>query len=307
MNNQSKTAADLVEKNLGEILRPNKNKLQNISTGLRDFDKQFHGLQLGELVVVGGRPGMGKSQFLMTLCMNISAKHAVAFFSLDNAEDKLFVNMISCLTHIAKDRISFSKLSDDEKIEIADAANILSKRKIITNVSTDFEEKSLIEECKKLIAEHGIQVLFIDNLQFGKSKLYKAKQESSTNEIASTLSLLAKELNVCIVVSCQLSRVVETRGGTKRPYLNDLLNGGVLEATADKIIMLYRPEYYGQEVDENNQSVVGKVELNMAKNNFGIGNQTISIERDSEFTHYKNYNSRNISISDNYDPPAPWE
>ncbi len=305
--NQFKTAADLVEKNLGEILRPTKNKTQSIATGLRDFDKQIHGLQLGELVVVGGRPGMGKTQFLMTLCMNISAKHAVAFFSLDNAEDKLFINMISCLTHIAKDRIALNKLSENEKIEIADAANILSKRKITTNVSTNFEEQSLIDQCRTTIAEQGIQVLFIDNIQFGKSKLYKSKQEISTNEISSMLSLLAKELNVCIVVSCQVGRAAEIRGGLRRPNLSDLLNGGSLEATADKIILLYRCEYYGQEVDENNQSVAGRVELNIAKNTFGSGNECILIQRDKHFTHYHNYDAKATTVWQNFNPPAPWD
>jgi replicative DNA helicase len=123
--------------------------------------------------------------------------------------------------------------------------------------------------CEKMVAEKGIRVIAIDYLQMLSSNRYRHNRELEVSYISRTLKKIAKDLNICMIVTSQLSRSVETRGGDKRPLLSDLRESGAIEQDADKVIFVYRPDYYGITTDEDGNTTKGQLELLMVKNRTG--------------------------------------
>lgn len=264
-------AGDLVGSIVSKLFQPNA-ETNIVKTGFTHFDNQIVGFQKGELIVIGGRPGMGKTQFMVQLTNNIAKQNkAVAFLSLEMSAEVITQKLLENLGQL--NPIFFIKPSEyNDEIEklLSDAIKKLKELPIYLYNNPSPHLNKLLSLIKKVVAENKIDVIFIDYLQLISVGSRRLNRESEISIVCSELKKLAVELNITLIVSSQLSRQVENRpGGSKRPQLSDLRESGAIEQDADKVIFLYRPEYYGIEVAENNQTTKNRMELIVAKNRNG--------------------------------------
>lgn len=258
-----------------------------IKSGFAGFDNLFGGFTFGELVVIGGRPAMGKTVLLCNLALNISIHTPLLYITLDLSESTLTKRLISTITNIEISKLMHPDLSDTEKEVLGDAERTLSKYKIYINDSRHDSLAELRSYCQKQIEENGVKVIMLDYLQMMNSKeatIRHLKVGSFIHE----LKKISSDFNVCVIAASQLSRSVEVRGGDKRPQLSDLKDSGFIEEHTDKVIFMYRPEYYQIAVDEDGISTAGTTELIVAKNRNGrLG--TIKLKRNVNFTKFKTF------------------
>lgn len=284
---ESKNIADLVSENLTQ-LKEETHQGNAIKTGFTEFDKLFGGFGLGELIVIGGRPSMGKTQLLVNLSLNISVATPVLYFTFDLSEFLLTCRFISSFTGIAVNKILQQELTDEQKAKLASIGNGFNKHKIFVNDSCNNSFTALKAHCQKQIEEHGVKVIVVDYLQMMSSNKYRNSRELEISHISRELKNIAKDFNVCVIAASQLSRAVETRGGSKHPQLSDLRESGAIEQDADKVIFIYRPEYYGIDCDEEGNSTAGLTELILAKNRNGSLGK-VKLLRDANFTNYRDF------------------
>ncbi len=261
-----------------------------IKTGFEDYDKEFGGLLKGELVIIGARPGMGKTQFIVNLSANIATSGRVCgFISLELGSCLLANRFISNISKVSSQELLKSELDEQKEFDIKSAVSKINRMPIFIYDQYISSIFSIVERCRQLVSENKVEVIFIDYLQLIGNFNRRYNRETELSIISRELKKLSKELNIALVVTSQLSRQVENRpGGSKRPQLSDLRESGAIEQDADKVIFLYRAEYYGLEVDENNESTRYKMELIMAKNNTG-NCETIKLMGERCFTGFKNY------------------
>lgn len=269
--------------------RPNKNI---IPTGFKYFDEEFAGLSLGELVVIGGRPAMGKSLFVVNLVSNICEQESILFFSFDLTPEVLTYRLLSDRTGISVSKIINNQLINSHKDDIKSAAIKLAKSKLYITDSGVAD----INETRQIIKEHvdqyGTKLIVIDYLQLLGNSKHNNGREAEISHICRVLKMCAKELNVCILLLSQLSRAVEVRGSSRRPQLSDLRDSGSIEQIADKVWLLYRPEYYMiDELDDLERTPADCIMmLLVAKNKNGrIG--TGYFKRDIQFTRFTSLNN----------------
>lgn len=285
---ESKSIADLVSESLNQL--NGTTQTNTIKSGFHDFDNSFGGFGLGEFVVIGGRPAMGKTQLLVNLSLNISVETPILYFTFDLSDYSLTNRFISSISGIAIQNLLQHKLNDADKEKLALVGNEFSKHKIFINDSFNNSISALKAHCQKMIKEKGVKVIFVDYLQMMSSNKYRNSRELEISYISRELKNTAKDFNVCVIATSQLSRAVESRGGSKHPQLSDLRDSGAIEQDADKVFFIYRPEYYGFESDEDGNSTAGLTELILAKNRNGkLG--TVKLLRDAEFTNYRNFDN----------------
>jgi len=257
-----------------------------INTGFEKVDELIGGLSLGEYVVIGSRPSMGKTQLLINLSLHISQNLPVFFYSYDHSDYLLMNRFISTLTNISIQKIHQKNLSNDELKEISLAKKDINKYKIFINDSPDSSISAFKEQCLYQINNHDVKVIIVDYLQLMTSYRYRNHRESEVSNISRELKKIARDNNVCVIVTSQLSRAVEMRSGTKRPMLSDLRESGAIEQDADKVIFLHSPENYGFIEDEEGNSLVNVIELMVAKNRNGkLGD--VRLYKDHDFTTFK--------------------
>lgn len=295
---------------IGELVTDRMKQFQNmevmeqmlIHSGYKDFDKTFGGFIKGELVVIGGRPGMGKTQFIVSLCANIASQgRPCAFINLEMSSYQLANRFISLFSRLSNYHLSKPDFDTEEQRHINDAGVKLQQLPIYTYDQYINSIFNIVERCRKLVEENKVDVIFIDYIQLIGNYNRKYNRETELASVARELKKLAKELNVCIIVTSQLSRQVENRpGGSKRPQLADLRESGAIEQDADKVLFLYRPEYYGIEFDENNDPTRNVMEVIMAKNKTGPL-ESIKLTAEKGFTGFREYKGpySEIEISEN--------
>lgn len=285
------TIGDIVTKRMLQLENPELAYEMIIKTDFTDYDEQFGGLIKGELVVIGGRPGMGKSQFMINLCTNIaSLGKPCGFLSLEMSTFLLANRFISNISRVSQQDIAFNEFTGQREIDINRAVNVLNTMPIYIRDQYINTLTSVTEGCRQLVNENEVQVIFIDYLQLIGNYNRRQSRESELAYITRELKRLAMELNISIVTTSQLSRSVENRpGGSRRPQLSDLRESGAIEQDADRVIFLYRPEYYGMEVDENNEPTRGLVEVIVAKNKTGNCG-TFKLKAEQNFSAFKKYN-----------------
>lgn len=303
---ESVSIAQLASNNLSLMAKSPKN-INVVKTGFAEFDHNFSGLGLGELVVIGGRPGMGKTQLVINLALNISTTSPLLYFSLDLSSFALSSRFLASLSSINIQKIIQNKLNDEEKDNLNDAVKKLEDYKIFVNDSSNYSIQAFKEHCKKHIEENGVKVIIIDYLQLISPLKFRNNREVEISIITRELKNIAKEFNVCVIVSSQLSRAVESRGGNKRPMLSDLRESGSIENDADMVIFIYRPEYYGILEDADGNSTLRITELIVAKNRNGeIGTTVIKMDGNRsnfrDFDTYKNEFDFNQSRLDEIEP-----
>ncbi len=276
----SETAQSLViqaKKKIEEI--SNKEGLSGIATGFDKLDKLTSGWQPSDLIIVAARPGMGKTALTLSMARNIAVDQntPVAFFSLEMSSVQLITRLISSETGLSSEKLRTGKLEKHEWEQLNVKVKDLEKAPLFIDDTPSLSIFDLRAKARRLASQHDIKMVMIDYLQLmtagGSSKTGNREQEISM--ISRNLKALAKELNVPVIALSQLSRAVETRGGSKRPLLSDLRESGAIEQDADIVSFIYRPEYYKIEEwdDEERTPTAGQAEFIVAKHrNGGLDN-----------------------------------
>jgi replicative DNA helicase len=292
---ESECISDLVSENLTQ-LKDEKHQGKTIKTCFTEFDKLFGGFSLGEFIVIGGRPSMGKTQLLVNLSLNISGETPILYFTFDLSKYLLTSRFISSFSGIAVNNILQHELTDLEKNKLASIGSKFNQHKIFINDSCGNSFTALKAQCQKQIQDNGVKVIIVDYLQMMSSNKFRNNRELEISHISRELKNLAKDFNVCVIASSQLSRAVESRLYSKHPQLSDLRESGAIEQDADKVIFIYRPEYYGIENEEDGNSTAGLTELVLAKNRNGrLG--TVRLLRDRNFTNFRDFDEYKNSFS----------
>jgi len=276
----SDTAQNLVllaKKKIEEIA--NKDGLSGVASGFQKLDELTSGWQASDLIIIAARPGMGKTALTLSMARNIAViqNTPVAFFSLEMSSVQLITRLISAETGLSSEKLRTGKLASHEwkqlNVKVAD----LEKAPLYIDDTPALSIFDLRAKARRLASQHQIKLIVVDYLQLmtagSSSKAGNREQEIST--ISRNLKSLAKELDIPVIALSQLSRAVETRGGTKRPQLSDLRESGAIEQDADIVSFIYRPEYYGIEEwdDDEHTSSVGQAEFIVAKHrNGGLDN-----------------------------------
>ena len=276
-----------------------------IKSGFDDFDEQFGGFFPGEFVVVGGRLSMGKTQFLINLSLNISLSVPVLYVTLDLSEFILTSRFISSVTLIPTTNILQRKLSVQQKASFFKANKTFQKRQLFIHDSCDNRIESLLGQCRKQILENCVKVVIIDYLQLLDSQKHRdSDRDREMSHICFEIKNMCKETNVCIIISSQLNRSLEERSFYRRPQLHDLPESGSIEQDADKVLFIYRPEYYGIVYDENSNRIDLMAEIIVAKNKNGRLGE-IQLSRDKDFTNFFNLNCSLVNLPD-FDEETPF-
>jgi replicative DNA helicase len=240
-----------------------------IKTGWRNVDASIEGFRPGEFIVFGGRPGMGKTVVLIDLIKRISLRDPVLLISLELTAVQISNRIISSVLDYELPIKGPEDLRSIDKEKLDFLAEYLEAMQLSICETTFDSMFALKSYCEKMVNEKGIRVIAIDYLQMLSSNRYRHNRELEVSYISRTLKKIAKDLNICMIVTSQLSRSVETRGGDKRPLLSDLRESGAIEQDADKVIFVYRPDYYGITTDEDGNTTKGQLELLMVKNRTG--------------------------------------
>lgn len=262
-----------------------------IFTGFRGLDRHIRGFFPGEFIVIGGRPAMGKTQLLVNLALNISKSYPVLYYNFDLPPFLIGSRFMSALSNIGINRILEDSLSEQEEDKLIDACQVLGKHKIFINDSGSNSLAAIKSDIISHVEKHDVKVVMIDYLQQMSTSRYKYNRDQEISAICRELKKLARDHHLVIIVSSQLGRAVDQRGGTKRPQLSDLRESGSIEQDADKVFMIYRMEYYGFYEDEDGNSTIGMVDLILAKNRSGVVG-TFKLISDEAFTSFTDYDER---------------
>ena len=236
-------------------------KLSGLATGLRDLDRMMGGLQKSDLIILAGRPGMGKSSLATNVGYNVAKAWEggvradgqmestnggiVGFFSLEMSAEQLATRMLSEQTEIASYRIRRGEIASADFDRIADAAREMERIPFYIDETGGLSVAQLAARARRLKRQRGLDLLVIDYIQLlqGSSRRAQEGRVQEVTEITTSLKALAKELNIPILALSQLSRAVESRDD-KRPQLSDLRESGSIEQDADVVLFVFREEYY---------------------------------------------------------------
>ncbi|MEZ5878499.1 MAG: replicative DNA helicase [Tepidamorphaceae bacterium] len=291
--------------------------VSGISTGLRDVDELLGGMQPSDLVILAGRPAMGKTALATNIAYSMAQMHRtetqqdgrektvngaiVGFFSLEMSAEQLATRILSERTSVGSDRIRRGKIQPDEFQRLVDAAQELERIPLFIDATGGLTIAQLAARARRLKRQRGLDMLVVDYLQLlqGSSKRASDSRVQEITEITTGLKALAKELNVPILALSQLSRQVEARDD-KRPQLADLRESGSIEQDADVVLFVYREEYYlknkkpkeGTEEflawENEMEAAHGIAELIIGKQRHGPTG-TVNLQFDGEFTRFSNY------------------
>ena len=233
-------------------------KLAGIPTGFSDVDAMIGGLNKSDLIIVGARPGMGKTSFILNLARNAARTgKKIAFFSLEMSRDQLAQRLLSLDSSVGISRLRKGGLTPEEWDRIATATGELYNAQIFVDESSDIT----VQQIKAKVRRNKPDAVFIDYLQLLTPVTKSDNRAVQVQEMTRDLKIMAKELAIPVVVCSQLSRAGTGRGVSHVPQLSDLRESGAIEQDADIVIMLHRPGYYkdgsdGEDVDENEAQVI---------------------------------------------------
>jgi len=257
-----------------------------LPTGFLDLDKLTTGFYSGDLVVVAGRPGVGKSGFMLSVASYLvfSWDVPVAVFSLETTKRQLMFRLFSVLSGFSLWNIRMGFLGEKEWEELVGLGMKLSQRPFYVDDSPRLSIVELRERSKRLREEKGIEVIFVDYLQLLRGPFVRHTRQEEVAEVSMELKALAKELQIPVVALSQLSRQVEQRRG-KRPQLADLRESGQIEEVADIVIFIHRPSAYELLPSPEEEGVA---EVILAKNRHGPTG-IVKLAFDKKTTAFRNY------------------
>ncbi len=260
------------------------NPITGIPTGFHDFDEMTSGLQKSDLVIVAGRPSMGKTTFAMNLAEHAAIKTGlpVAVFSMEMPGEQLAMRMMSSLGRIDQHRLRTGRLDDDDWPRVTSAIGMLAEAPLYIDDTPAMTPTDLRARARRLAREHGLGMIVIDYLQLMQVPGNKENRATEISEISRSLKSLAKELHVPVVALSQLNRGLEQRPN-KRPIMSDLRESGAIEQDADLIVFIYRDEVYNEDSADK-----GTAEIIIAKQRNGpIGTTRLTFL--GQYTRFENF------------------
>ncbi|HEX2586398.1 MAG TPA: replicative DNA helicase [Steroidobacteraceae bacterium] len=231
------------------LLHETKGELTGVSSGFRDLDHMTAGLQPGDLIIVAGRPSMGKTSFALNIGENAAMNHRkpvpVAVFSMEMSREQLGIRLVSSLGGIDQGKLRTGNLDDEDWSRVTSAINMMKGAPIYIDDTGALTPTEVRARARRLKREHGLGLIIVDYLQLMQVPGNKENRATEISEISRSLKALAKELAVPVIALSQLNRSVEQRTD-KKPVMSDLRESGAIEQDADLIMMIYREEVYDQ-------------------------------------------------------------
>ena len=270
----------------------NKGGLTGLSTGYTKLDDYTSGWQPSDLVIIAGRPAMGKTSFALPLAKNIAVdlQEPIAFFSLEMSNVQLVNRLISNVCEISGKKILNGQLDDEEWSRLDKSISALQNAPIYIDDTPGMSIFELRTKARRLVREKGVKIIMIDYLQLmnASGARFGSRQEE-VSTISRSLKGLAKELNIPVLALSQLNRTVENRDGLegKRPQLSDLRESGAIEQDADMVLFVHRPEYYRLFQDEKGNDLRGKAQIIIAKHRKGSTGDVL-LNFKGEYTRFDN-------------------
>ena len=302
------TQIDPVVKNAVAVIQKaaaNKDGLTGVPTGYHKLDDITSGWQPSDLVIIAGRPAMGKTSFALSMAKNIAADFQVpmAFFSLEMSNVQLVNRLISNVCEIQGSKILNGQLQQDEWERLDKRLNKLLGAPLYVDDTPGLSVFELRTKARRLVREHGVKIIMIDYLQLmnANGMRFSSRQEE-VSVISRSLKGLAKELDVPILALSQLNRGVESRDGLegKRPQLSDLRESGAIEQDADMVLFVHRPEYYHIYEDDRGRDLRGMAQIIIAKHRKGATGDVLLTFR-GEFTRFENPEDKRLNAENNTD------
>ncbi|MGI9232275.1 MAG: replicative DNA helicase [Woeseiaceae bacterium] len=231
-----------------DLLHQSDGSITGVSSGYHEFDKMTAGLQAGDLVIIAGRPSMGKTTLALNIAENaaIGSKVPTALFSMEMPAQQLAFRMISSLGRVDQTHLRTGNFPDEDWSRINTAVQLMSDAPIFIDDTPSLSPTEIRARARRLHREHGLGLIVIDYLQLMQVEGSKENRATEISEISRGLKALAKELEVPVIALSQLNRSVEQRTD-KRPVMSDLRESGAIEQDADLIIFIYREEVYNQD------------------------------------------------------------
>ena len=265
---------------LGKISGPDKDKYVGARTGFTLLDSITSGLNKSDLIIIAARPGMGKTSFAMNIATNVArrAEKEVVTFNLEMSKEQLATRILSTEALVESNTLRNGRISGDDWVKLATSAGYLSSLPLYID---DTASMTVQQMKAKLRRTKNLGLVIIDYLQLMESTSHSDNRVTVISEITRQLKVMAKELNVPVILLSQLSRAVESRTD-KRPMLSDLRESGSIEQDADIVLFLYREAYYNKESQRQNIS-----ECIVAKNRHGETG-TVELIWDGQYTRFSN-------------------
>ncbi len=267
-------------------------EMRGIPTGFSGLDKVIGGLNKSDLVVVGARPGMGKTSFILNVARNVATDtgRKVAFFSLEMSRDQLAQRLLSLDTGIDISRLRYGGLNADEWDRITTATASLYSAKIYVDETSAIT----VQQIKSKLRRNKPDVVFIDYLQLLQPVGKTENRAQQVSEMTRALKIMAKELSIPVIICSQLSRAGAGRGSSHVPQLSDLRESGAIEQDADIVLMLHRPGYYSETgEDSETEGDPDEAQVIVAKNRHGPTG-TVKMRWDGRFAKF-------ITIDEEFD------
>jgi replicative DNA helicase len=229
------------------------NEIHGVPTGFIDLDRMLTGLQPSDLLIIAGRPGQGKTGFLLSIAKNAALTHKkhVAIFSLEMSNEQVVQRLIAQETGIDSQRLRNGQLQEHEWPLFTHAIEVFSDTHVYLDDTPAITPLQLRTKCRRLHMEFGIDLIIIDYLQLMGGDTRNDNRVQEVSHISRSLKVLARELNVPVLTAAQLSRAVEQRTD-KKPVLSDLRESGSLEQDADIVMFIYRPDQYEKDSEKHN-------------------------------------------------------
>ena len=278
----------------------NSDGLTGIPSGFTKLDDITSGWQKSDLVIIAGRPAMGKTSFALSIAKNIAVDYQepIAFFSLEMNNVQLANRLMSNVCEISGSKILSGQLSPDEWVRLDKNLRKLTGKPIFIDDTPGLSIFELRTKARRLVREKGVKIIMIDYLQLMNANGMRfGNRQEEVSTISRSLKGLAKELNIPILALSQLNRTAEKREGDdgKRPQLSDLRESGAIEQDADMVLFVHRPEYYRIYQDEKGNDTRGKAQIIIAKHRKGATGDVLLTFR-GEYTRFQN-------PEDSYDAP----
>ncbi len=244
---------------LGELMNL-QGRLIGVNTGFSDLNSKTSGLKKSDLIIVAGRPAMGKTSFAINIAQYAALHDArsVVIFSLEMAREQLITRMFSSEAEVDMQKLLTGATTEADLIKIAQVLGLMGNSKLFIDDSAGATVPEMRSKCRRLKARHGLDLIVIDYLQLMRSSRKSDNRQQEISDITRSLKILARELDVPIMVLSQLSRAPEQRKDDHRPMISDLRESGAIEQDADIVMLLYREQVYNEEADNTAEIIIAK-------------------------------------------------
>jgi len=273
-----------------------KGAITGLSTGFKDLDEMTQGLQQSDLVIVAGRPSMGKTSFAMNMVENaaLEGRKPLLVFSLEMPAESLMIRMLSSIGKIDQTRMRNGQLEEDDWPKLTNAVNRLKGKPLFIDDTPGLTPMEMRSRARRIYREHGeIGMIMVDYLQLMSIKGSSESRTGEISEISRALKIMAREFDCPVVALSQLNRSLEQRPN-KRPVMSDLRESGAIEQDADVILFVYRDEVYNEDTEKKGiaEIIIGK------QRNGPIGTKLLSFI--GKYTRFENYMPVNEDYNQGY-------